>query len=71
VANDDPADQLRKLSDLRAQGVLSEAEFTAAEAKVIGGSEPAKSGVTLTGAACGLGFGAVIIGSIGPWATAR
>ena len=29
MPNDDPADQLKKLADLRAQGVLSEAEFTA------------------------------------------
>ncbi len=36
MANDDPAEQLKKLSDLRAQGVLTEAEFTAAKAKVLG-----------------------------------
>jgi hypothetical protein len=69
VANDDPAEQLKKLSDLRAQGVLSEAEFTAAKAKVIGGTQPLTAGVTASGVTCALGFAAVIIGSIGPWAT--
>jgi Short C-terminal domain len=69
MTNDDPVGQLKKLSDLRAQGILSEAEFTAAKAKVIGSTETANTGVTPTGAACGLAFGAAIIGSIGPWAT--
>ena len=43
MADNDPADQLKKLADLRAQGVLSEAEFTAAKAKVLGGG-PATAG---------------------------
>lgn len=38
MAENDPADQLKKLADLKAQGVLSEAEFTAAKAKVLGGT---------------------------------
>jgi hypothetical protein len=69
VANDDPAEQLKKLSELRAQGVLSEAEFTAAKAKVLGSTDSSKPSVTPTGIAAALGFAAVIIGSIGPWAT--
>lgn len=43
MTDSDPADQLKKLSELRAQGVLSEAEFTAAKAKVLG-SGPAPAG---------------------------
>lgn len=43
MPDNDPADQLKKLADLRAQGVLSEAEFTAAKAKVLGGG-PATAG---------------------------
>ena len=69
MANDDPAEQLKKLSELRAQGVLSEAEFTAAKAKVLGSTDSSKPSVTPTGIAAALGFAAVIIGSIGPWAT--
>lgn len=72
MANDDPAEQLQKLSDLRAQGVLTEAEFTAAKAKVL--ASPAQprtvtAGASTSGIACALGFAAVIVGSIGPWAT--
>lgn len=43
MADNDPADQLKKLADLRKQGVLSEAEFSAAKAKVLG-SGPAPTG---------------------------
>ena len=72
MADNDPAEQLAKLADLRAQGELSEAEFTAAKANVLG-SPPAEQ-VTVTmawiktpGGACALGFVAVIVGSIEPW----
>ncbi len=55
MANDDPAEQLKKLSDLRAQGVLSEAEFTAAKAKVIGNApgQPAAKKKTTNKGGCG------------------
>ena len=35
-AGDDTASQLRELADLKAQGVLSDAEFAAAKAKILG-----------------------------------
>lgn len=73
---DDPAEQIRKLSKLHTQGLLSEAEFTAAKAKVLDSpAQLAAPGVTVTAGvstsaiACTLGFAAAIIGSIGPWAT--
>lgn len=44
MADNDPAEQLKKLSELRAQGVLSEAEFTAAKAKVLGNTPAAAAG---------------------------
>jgi len=34
-AGDDTTEQLKELADLRAQGVLSDAEFAAAKAKVL------------------------------------
>jgi hypothetical protein len=35
-AGDDTASQLKELADLKAQGILSDAEFAAAKAKVLG-----------------------------------
>lgn len=46
MADTDPADQLKKLADLRAQGMLSEAEFNAAKAKVLAGTPAAGTGPT-------------------------
>lgn len=65
MADNDPAEQLKKLSDLRAQGVLSETEFTAAKAKVLGGGgggtgKPAAKKSNKAGCGC-LTFIAVVV----------
>jgi membrane protease subunit (stomatin/prohibitin family) len=36
AAADDTAGQLKELADLKAQGILSDAEFSAAKAKILG-----------------------------------
>lgn len=36
VAQEDPLDRLEKLADLKAKGVLTEAEFQAQKAKILG-----------------------------------
>jgi hypothetical protein len=36
AGGDDTASQLKELADLKAQGILSDAEFAAAKAKVLG-----------------------------------
>jgi hypothetical protein len=62
------AQQLRKLAELRAQGVATGSEIAAARATVLASTRPGNSGgATLAVAA---GFVAVIIGSIGPWVVA-
>jgi hypothetical protein len=68
MAGSNPAQQLRKLAELRAQGVANGSEFAAATAKVRASTAPGNSG----GAALAVtaGFGAVLIGSIGPWLVA-
>ena len=38
-----PADELARLADLKAKGVLDDAEFATAKAKVLGGSTPTAS----------------------------
>lgn len=68
MADSNPAQQLRKLAELRAQGVASESELAAAKAKVLASTGPGNAGGTAL--AVTAGFGAVIIGSIGPWLVA-
>ena len=65
MADTNPAQQLRKLAELRAQGAATESELAAARARVLASTRPGNAGgATLVVAA---GFMAVIIGSIGPW----
>ncbi len=68
MANTNPAQQLRRLAELRAQGVATESELAAAKAKVLASTRPGNSGGTALAATAG--FGAVIVGSIGPWVAA-
>ncbi len=65
MADSNPAQQLRKLAELRAQGVTSESELAAAKSKVLASTRPGNSGSAAL--AVTAGFGAVVIGSIGPW----
>jgi hypothetical protein len=44
LSDTDPADQIKRLSELRQQGALTEAEFAAAKAKVLGSGPPTGSG---------------------------
>jgi hypothetical protein len=68
MAGTNSAQQLRKLAELRAQGSASESELAAAKAKVLASTRPGNSGgATLVATA---GFGAIIVGSIGPWVVA-
>jgi hypothetical protein len=68
MAGTNSAQQLRKLAELRAQGSASESELAAAKAKVLASTRPGNSGgATLAVTA---GFGAVIVGSMGPWVVA-
>jgi hypothetical protein len=53
VAGTSSADQLSKLADLKASGVLTDAEFEAEKAKVLAGSDTASASATTASAPSG------------------